>query len=76
MPQRPKTESYDGQVLVITRMVRLTDEKAVDMEQVSMLMGENYVVTFQERYGDILDPVRERIRHGKVARFAAVVPII
>ncbi len=65
MPQRPKTESYDDQLLVITRMVRHTEEKAVDMEQVSMLMGKNYVVTFQERYGDVLDPVRERIRHGQ-----------
>lgn len=65
MPQRPKTESYDGQVLVITRMVRLNEDKAIDMEQVSILMGNNYVLTFQERYGDILDPVRERIRNGK-----------
>jgi magnesium transporter len=64
MPQRPKTESYEGQTLVITRMVRLTDEGAVDMEQVSLLMGKNYVLTFQEKYGDILDPVRMRIRNG------------
>ncbi len=28
-------------------------------------LGENYVLTFQERYGDILDPVRQRIRTGK-----------
>ena len=40
MPQRPKTESYDGQLLVITRMVRHTEEKAVDMEQVSHLDGQ------------------------------------
>lgn len=65
MPQRPKMQSYDHQLLVITRMVRHTAEKAVDMEQVSILMGENYVLTFQERYGDVLDPVRERIRTGK-----------
>ncbi len=65
MPQRPKTETYEGQVLVITRMVRLTENKAIDMEQVSILMGENYVLTFQERYGDVLDPVRQRIRNGK-----------
>ena len=46
-------------------MVRHTEQKAVDMEQVSLLMGKNHVVTFQERYGDVLDPVRERIRHGQ-----------
>ena len=66
MPQRPKTETYGEQVLVITRMVRVGNAEgaagSVDMEQVSLLLGENCVVTFQERYGDILDPVRARIR--------------
>ena len=62
MPQRPKAESYGEQVLIITRMVRVGGSGSVDMEQVSLLLGENCVVTFQERYGDILDPVRERIR--------------
>ncbi|MDA1053431.1 MAG: magnesium/cobalt transporter CorA [Planctomycetota bacterium] len=62
MPQRPKAESYGSQVLVITRMVRVSGGGGVDMEQVSLLLGESCVVTFQERYGDILDPVRERIR--------------
>ena len=64
MPQRPKTESYDGQILSITRMVRVTEENTIDMEQVSVLTGKGYVLTFQERYGDILDAVRDRIRHG------------
>ncbi len=65
LPQRPKTESYGDQVLTITRMIKLTDNNAIDMEQVSILLGKGYVVTFQEREGDIFDPVRDRIRHGK-----------
>ncbi len=64
MPQRPKTESYGNHVLVITRMVRVTSSGGVDMEQVSLLLGENSVLTLQERYGDVLDPVRNRIRSG------------
>lgn len=64
MPQRPKSETYDGQVLIITRMVRMKDASSVDMEQVTIVLGKNYVLTFQERYGDILDPVRRRIRTG------------
>ena len=73
MPQRPKTETYEGQVLVITRMVRLSEDNAIDMEQVSILMGENYVLTFQERYGDVLgsgSPADPSL--AKVVRFAAV----
>lgn len=65
MPQRPKSEAYENQVLIITRMVRVTDGAEVDMEQVTLVLGENYVLTFQERYGDVLDPVRHRIRTGK-----------
>ena len=65
MPQRPKVETYESQILIITRMVRVTKSDGIDMEQVSLLLNENCVVTFQERYGDILDPVRERIRAGR-----------
>ena len=64
MPQRPKAETYEGQVLIVTRMVRVTDSDGVDMEQVTVMLGKSYVLTFQERIGDILDPVRQRIRAG------------
>ena len=65
LPQRPKAEVYGNQVLIITRMVRVLEDGEVDMEQVTLLLGEKYVLSFQERYGDILDPVRKRIRNGK-----------
>nr|WP_236649930.1 magnesium/cobalt transporter CorA [Rhodopirellula sp. SM50] len=70
VPQRPKTELYGDQLLIVVRMVRLKDSDEasryrVDMEQVSIVLAENYVITFQERYGDILDPVRKRLKSGK-----------
>jgi magnesium transporter len=34
-------------------------------EQVSLVLGKNFVISFQEREGDIFNPVRERIRNGK-----------
>lgn len=64
-PQRPKAEPYDEQMLIIVRMVNLGGPGEVDMEQVSIVLGKDYVLTFQERYGDVLDPVRRRIRAGK-----------
>ena len=64
-PQRPKTEAYENVLLMIVRMVQVHDEMEIDAEQVSVILGPNYVVTFQERYGDVLDPVRKRIRSGK-----------
>lgn len=58
---RPKLEVYDDNVFVVTRMAGIR-ENILDMEQVSLFFGQNYVVSFQERPGDCLEPVRERIR--------------
>lgn len=63
VPQRPKTEPYEDQILMIVRMVKLDGPGEIDIEQVSIVLGINYVLTFQERYGDVLDPVRKRIRN-------------
>lgn len=70
VPQRPKTEPYGDQLLVIIRMVRLgqtidDESPTVDMEQVSMVIAHNYIITFQEKHGDILDPVRKRLLANK-----------
>ncbi len=60
---RPKAEAYDDNLFVVTRMARIRDD-ALDIEQVSLFLGGRFVVSFQERPGDCLEPVRERIRKG------------
>ncbi len=67
VPQRPKVEEYDKHLLLITRMAKLTEDDLLDIEQVGIFVGPNFVLTFQERYGDILDPVRQRLRRGRGA---------
>lgn len=62
VPHRPKAEAYSDQLLLITRMVQPAGPLNIDIEQVSIVLGKGYVITFQERYGDILDPVRNRLR--------------
>jgi magnesium transporter len=65
--QRPKVERYANFVFLVARMVTLNDR--VETEQISIFLGENFVLTFQEgRPGDCLDPVRRRIREqvGKI----------
>lgn len=65
VPQRPKSEAYEQHYLYITRMTMLRSaSEDVDTEQVSIFLGRDYVLTLQERYGDIFDPVRDRIRAG------------
>ncbi len=63
VPQRPKVERFEEHTLCITRMALLGDE-GVEPEQVSVFIGPNYVLTFQERCGDVFDPIRNRIRQG------------
>ena len=64
VPQRPKIERFEKHTLCITRMA-LLGEKGIEPEQVSLFVGPNYVLTFQERSGDVFDPIRNRIRQGR-----------
>ncbi|MGD8453902.1 MAG: magnesium/cobalt transporter CorA [Phycisphaerae bacterium] len=63
VPQRPKVERYEQHTLYITRMALLRDGE-IEREQVSVFVGRDYVLTFQECAGDVFDPVRNRIRQG------------
>jgi len=62
IPQRPKAELYDGRLLVVSQMARLSENGEIVVEQVSVVLGPGWVVTFQETPGDVFDPVRARIR--------------
>lgn len=61
--QRPKAEEYSDQLFIVTRMF-IYDEENQDIknEQVSFILGKNYLLTFLEDPGDVFNPVRERIR--------------
>ncbi|MCL4108521.1 UNVERIFIED_CONTAM: hypothetical protein GTU68_046802 [Idotea baltica] len=65
VPQRPKTEAFEQHQLYISRMVSVDQHHHLEVEQVSLFFGKNFVLTFQERFGDVLDPVRRRIRGKK-----------
>ncbi|RME31356.1 MAG: magnesium and cobalt transport protein CorA [Candidatus Zixiibacteriota bacterium] len=72
--QRPKVEVYDNYVFVVIKMMRVVSgARELDIEQVSIVIGENFVLTFQEREGDVLDPLRVRITKGKgrIRRYGA-----
>ncbi len=59
--QRPKVEEYEQHTFIVIRMPRPTEER-FDTEQLSIFLGDNYVLTFQESEGDCFDPVRDRLR--------------
>jgi magnesium transporter len=60
--QRPKVEDYESHLFVVLRMLRWSEEtEQIDDEQVSLVLGPTWVLSFQEREGDVFDPVRERL---------------
>ncbi len=62
--QRPKLEGFDDYLYIVLRMLRL-DNGRVEQEQISLVLGRNVLLTFQEHPGDVFEPVRERIRQNK-----------
>ncbi len=63
---RPKIEDYDDYILVVLKMLYLTDDSdEIAAEHLSLVIGKNYVISFQEEYGDVFDRVRKLIRNGK-----------
>ncbi len=65
---RPKTEEYDNHIFVMVNMLdydRKTNK--IVTEQVSFILGKNYLVSFQEtgKIGDVFGPVRMRIKNNK-----------
>ncbi len=64
--QRTKFESYDHYLYIVLKMMSYNPEKQeIEAEQLSVLILNNIVITFQERPGDIFNPLRERLRAAK-----------
>jgi magnesium transporter len=61
--QRPKVEEYSDHVFAVVRLASLVDR--LDTEQLTVFLGDGWVLTFQEHEGDCWDPVRERIQSGR-----------
>lgn len=63
MPKYEDGDNYDGFILKMLSLPK--NEQKVHSEQLSLILGENYVLTLQEKIGDLFQPVRERIRNNK-----------
>ena len=64
--QRPKLEVFDNCLFIVLKMIRYEKEKQMIVnEQLSMVLGDTFLLTFQEQPGDVFEPVRERIRNQK-----------
>ncbi|HBT38796.1 MAG: magnesium/cobalt transporter CorA [Pseudothermotoga sp.] len=64
--QRPKVEEFPGYIYMVLKIIRYEEvTNQMEVEQVSLVIEENYVASFQEVEEDVFNPVRERIRASK-----------
>jgi magnesium transporter len=67
--QRAKLDDYEDSMFLSLPVLSFHKESmTVEVEQLSLILGPSWVLSFQERVGDVLEPVRERLRaaHGKI----------
>lgn len=63
--QRPRCEYFDDHIFAIIKMIYEGNNGEIISEQVSLFINKHYVISFQEKKGDVFDAVRDRIRFGK-----------
>lgn len=66
--QRPKIEEYTNGIYLVLRMIFFQEEsQQLTTEQVSLFLGNNLVLTFQEKPEDVFEPIRKRLEE-KIGR--------
>ncbi|MFH1629144.1 MAG: magnesium/cobalt transporter CorA [Pseudomonadota bacterium] len=64
--QRPKMEDMGDYLYIVLKMlIHNSKEDGFEVEQVSLIVGSNFVISFQEKEGDVFQSIRQRIRKGK-----------
>ncbi len=85
--QRPKIEDYDDYIFIVLKMLYYEEEEdkteeedgddlgesSLDMDQVSIILGPNFIISFKEKEVDVFNPLRDRLRtaKGKIRRQGA-----
>jgi magnesium transporter len=72
--QRPKVDDYGDYLFMVARFFEIDPENnQISSDQVSLILGSNFVLTFQERPSGRFDPVRERLRNdrGQIRKLGA-----
>jgi magnesium transporter len=67
---QPKAEEYDDFLFLTLKMLYRIDEGKIDYEQISFVLGKDYLLSFQEKEGDLFGLLRDRIRldQGRVRK--------
>ncbi len=63
--QRPKIEDFDDYIYIVLRMINYSADNELTSEQISLILGKNFVISFQEGNAAIFAPILERLRTAK-----------
>ncbi|MFD1631901.1 magnesium/cobalt transporter CorA [Pseudopedobacter beijingensis] len=72
--QRPKYEEFSNCIFVVSRVLELDENINLKNEQLSLIVNHNFLITFQEDYEDILNPIRQRLVHKKLGNIRTLGP--
>src|SRR5690349_11901316 len=62
---QPKVEEYDDYLFLTLKMLYSIKDGVIDYEQISFVMGKDFLLSFQEKEGDLFGTLRERIRQDQ-----------
>jgi magnesium transporter len=63
--QRPKIEDYEDYLYIVCKMIFYDKNEELKVVQVSMIVANSFILTFEETEGDVFDILRLRLRNGK-----------
>ena len=71
--QRPKAEDFGDYIFIVLKNIHNHADNMLHVDQVSIILGSNFVISFQEKESVLFDPVRERLRtaRGRIHRAGA-----
>lgn len=65
-PARPKVQEYPNCIFLAIKMLQHNEESGeISVENLSLILTDSMLISFQETKGDVFEPVRERIRSNK-----------
>lgn len=63
--ERPKIEEYDNYIYTTLKTIRVSEFGKIDTEQISFIITNNTLISFQERHGDMFNHIRDRIEQNE-----------
>jgi magnesium transporter len=61
----PKLEAFEEYIFLTIKMLSISKADKLEVEHLSFILGKSYLLTFQQRPGDVFDEIRDRIKNNK-----------